>query len=579
MNHVTPDARDIVVDEDLPAEPEAGEPPPTKFVSADVAGPTLPAPAGDVLPPHPTRTQIRIAGGELPEILRVAERVAAKHLHLYSRGQRLVRLTEARELPESMRLSADPSRDRPGDQPVILPIAASYLATELTRHAEVTKYDGRAKQPRPADFPEQYARALMERKTWPNIKPLDAILRAPFVREDGSICDQPGYDPESRCYADFDPNEFYELPSDISRDNALDALNTLKAPFDEIPFGTPAAYSAFIALILSEVARMAFDCAPMFWLTAADPGTGKTLLSWLASLIMHGTKPAPRPWPKSPDELRKVLFSALLAGDPSILFDNISEGVKVHAAELCAFTTSATWKDRVLGESGSLALPNRSLLVATGNNIDPTGDLARRSLVIRLNANMDRDALAQRTFKIIGLDSYVKRHRVQLLMAALKIIKAHQQSGHVGPTPMQSFERWSRLVRDALIWLEMPDPCETQRQETDDGRVALAEAFAVLAPKLEGRKFTAADVRGLTMFDNSLADVLHDSGCSDPRDAVKLGFWLRANRDRCGGDFKLQLVRSSDNSRISKRYQFVRVRAAVVDTLAGNLDLVGSTQT
>lgn len=544
---------DIVIDEgnaDLTTEPSV------EFGSAELTGAKLRAPADDVVPPAPDRPQIRITDGEQPEILVAAEKVVAKGN--YSRGPSIVRISE----------------ERAGERRKIIECTPSYLATYITANADVTKYDGRIKAPRKTNFPENYAYALIARREWPNILPLDAIVHSPFVREDGSLCDQQGYDPESRVYADFSLDEFYQL-DDTSKDAAADALDTLMAPFDEIPFGSPAARSAFCALILSRVARIATPCVPAFTITANDPGAGKTLASRIASIIMQGAATASRPWPNSPDEVRKVLFSALLAGDGDIIFDNIREGVKVRSAEVCAFTTSPVWQDRKLGESGSLALPNRALVTFTGNNINPYDDLARRSLVIRLNPNMDRDALGKRTFKIPELESYVKQNRAKLLMCALKIIKAHQQSEHVGPTPLPSFERWSRLVRDALIWLDMPDPCETQRQETDDGRVALAGAFEMLAPKLEGRKFTAADVRGTVMFDEALCTVLHDGGCSDPRDSMKIGYWLRENRDRFGGDFRLQLVESSANSNSSKRYQFVRIRAAVTDTQAGNFDLVG----
>jgi putative DNA primase/helicase len=551
---------DIVIEEQ--SEPvgtasELIEEPSVEFGSAELTGAKLRAPADDVVPAAPDRPQIRLADGEQPEILAAAEKIVARHN--YSRGSTIVRIAE----------------ERPGEQQRIIESTASYLATEITRDADVTKYDGRVKAPRKTNFPESYAYALLQRKEWPQLLPLDAIVHSPFVREDGSICDQPGYDPESRVYAAFDTNEFYPL-DDISKNVAADALATLTAPFDEIPFGSPAALSAFIALILSGPARIATPCVPAFTITANDPAAGKSLLSRMPSIIAEGTAAAPRPWPNSPDEVRKVLFSALMAGDSNIVFDNIREGVKVRSAEVCAFTTSPVWQDRKLGESGSLALPNRSVVVFTGNNINPCDDLARRSLVIRLNPNMDRDALSKRIFRIPELESYVKRNRANLLMCALKIIKAHQQSEHVGPTPLPSFERWSRLVRDALIWLGMPDPCETQKQEADDGRAALAGAFEMLAPKLEGRKFTAADVRGVAMFDDALCVALNDGGCSEPRDSTKIGYWLRENRDRFGGDFRLQLVESSANSNSSKRYQFVRIRAAAAEEApAGNFDLVG----
>jgi putative DNA primase/helicase len=238
--------------------------------SAEFAGKKLPPPAGDVVPPYPDRPQIVIADGESPAILDAAELIAAQHF--YSRGTSLVRITAARNLPDALKCPTDTAarRERPDDQRVILDCAPSYLATEITRRADVKKFSGSEKSYRKTDFPEKYARALLERKTWPHVRPLDALVRAPFVREDGSICDQPGYDAESRCFADLDPDEFYELPDDISKEAAAAALEKLLAPFDQFPYESPAARSAFAAHILTEAARIATPCVPVFWYAVQD---------------------------------------------------------------------------------------------------------------------------------------------------------------------------------------------------------------------------------------------------------------------------------------------------------------------
>jgi putative DNA primase/helicase len=538
------DSADIVVDEgnaDLTTEqPEAAND------GEIITTPLPPPPAGDVVPTWPDRPQIKIAEGESPEILRATEQVVAQHF--YSCGPRIMRLTEARQM---------------------MGITSSYLATELTRLADVTRYDGRSKSWRKTDYPEPNARAFLDRGTWSLVKPLDAIVRAPFIREDGSICDQPGYDAQSRCFADFDPWQFPELP-DISEEEAAEvaavALDKLRAPFDQIPFENPAAHSAFLALILTEAARIAVPVAPAAVITAPDQATGKTMVSKMAPTIVHGAAPSVRTWPNDADELRKTITACLMSGERTICFDNIKEGTKLRSPELGAILTAPTYSDRKLGASENLTLPNKAVVVFTGNNINPVSDLARRSIVIRLNGNMPGTELRKRTFRIPDLEGYVLKHRAELLMAALTIIKAHQVSGHVGPTVLPSFGGWSRLVRDALIWLRLSDPCETQK-ETDDGNDSLAEAFDLLAPKLEGRQFMPSDVQGLTMFDKQLAAALFNSGCADPSNAQRIGYWLRENRDRYGGDFRLRLAVAPATH--SKRYQFERVR------LDPNADLIG----
>src|ERR1700731_4868435 len=143
----------------------------------------------------------------------------------------------------------------------------------------------------------------------------------------------------------------------------------------------------------------------------------------MASIIVHGTPPASRPWVSDGVELRKTLFSSLLAGDRSIAFDNVPDGHKVRTPELCAFITSETWQDRKLGVSESPRVPNRAVVSATGNNVTPVRDMARRSVVIRLDANTER--LKERRFKIEDISSFVMQHRPQMLVDALTVIKAY----------------------------------------------------------------------------------------------------------------------------------------------------------
>jgi hypothetical protein len=187
--------------------------------------------------------------------------------------------------------------------------------------------------------------------------------------------------------------------------------------------------------------------------------------------------------------------------------------------------------------------------LATGNNITPVSDLARRSIVVRLDANTA--ALRSRTFEIANIKEYVRQHRAQLLLAALTVVRAHHLAGWRGPTPLPSFEDWSRLVRNALLWLGMADPVETQEDEADDETENDEAVFSLLAasPVLENHEFTAADVvtacSGLADTDGALQAALRASGCSDASDAGKVGYWLRDKRDKVSGLYKLERCKLS----------------------------------
>jgi len=214
----------------------------------------------------------------------------------------------------------------------------------------------------------------------------------------------------------------------------------------------------------------------------------------------------------------------------------------VRSPELCALLTSPMWKDRKLGASEVVEIPNRSVLSASGNNITPVADMARRSLVVRLDANVA--AGWSRKFRIKNLHAYVTSHRVDLLMAALTIIVGWQQNKvETDHLPLSSFEDWSGMVRDSLMWLGMPDPVESQKEETDDESETLESVFEKMAAYFGGREFTAASIcdsyLGFSDPDGSVVQSLIEAGCQEPRSQTKMGYWLRDCRDKIASGYKL----------------------------------------
>lgn len=436
----------------------------------------------------------------------------------------------------------------------------------MTDRAVVQKYSRVRGVYEPIDFPKEIANDISNLGSWTGIRPISALVYAPFVRPDGSICDRPGYDPRSRAY--YIPNaDFPPLAERISREDAEVALELLSEPFSQFPFQTPAAKSAFIAHILTEAARLAMDTSPGYCYSAGTAGTGKTILSEMPATIVHGVKPAQRPYVRESDEMRKTLFASLLAGDRSIAFDNVPTGYRARSSELCAFLTSSVWKDRKLGVSHVIGVDNFAVVSASGNNITPAGDLGRRLMVIRLDADATPDQLRARQFKIKNLRGYVVARRVKLLMAALTIIRGHQQSGHSGPTALPSFEQWSNMVRDPLLWLGMPDPTETQDAETEDDSSGLDEAFTILGTTFAGKWFMAADivsaVTGFADTDGKIARALQASACADAMSVQKVGYWLRDGRDKIVSGFKLERHPSKSNA-TATRYRFRQLESQPV---------------
>jgi putative DNA primase/helicase len=491
----------------------------------------------DVMPPEVGQGKpvVRISGAEFSNIIKQLESIISPDV--YTQGASLVRTTEAH---------SDGAIQRSADAVMLIQATPGWAKIRFGELCEFQKYDARQQGWVPIAPSNEHIGTLLDRGSWTVLRPLDAIARAPFLRADGSVCTVPGYDPSSRTL--YVPSiEFPAIPEQPTRAEASAALERLRAPFNEFPWKEPASEAAFVSHILAEAARLAMERCPMYFYDAPMAGTGKSTLQEMAARIVHGTEPALRPWVADEDELRKSIYACLMAGDRSIWFDNVPDGHKVRSSVLEAFLTSAVWKDRKLGESVTSAIPNKTVLVASGNNLTPVSALARRSIVVRLDANTEH--LRERVFKIQNPRRYVMEHRARYLVDALTIIRAYllhsflSPGAFAAPVTLPSFEDWSRLAREPLLWLGMADPVITQLNETDDENQNVGPVFERLAANFGERTFTAGDmariVGSLSDEKNELSDSLMHMGCMEPTNPIKVGYWLRATKDKIGSGYKL----------------------------------------
>jgi hypothetical protein len=473
---------------------------------------------------------IRLTETEFSNIVRRLEEVLLPYV--YTQGGQLVRTTEAH---------TDGAVQRHADALMLIGATQSWARTKFGELCAFEKYSAKQGDWVPVAPSVEHISTVLGLGSWNILRPLTAIARAPFLREDGTVCDAPGYDAPSRVL--YVPNVTYPAIPEPTKANAAAALKRLREPFNEFPWKEPASESAFVSHILAEAARLAMARCPMYVYDAPMAGTGKSTLQEMAARIVHGTEPSLRPWVADEDEVRKSLYACLMAGDRSIWFDNVPDGVKIRSSVLEAFITAAVWKDRKLGESVTSAIPNKTVLVASGNNLTPVAALARRCLVVRLDANTEN--LRERTFRIPNPRAYIMENRAQLLIDALTIIKAYLAAGGEMkmPVTLPSFERWSQLAREPLLWLGMADPVITQLNETDDESKNVGPIFDKLAANFGDRTFTAGDmarlVGGLADTNNELSDALMQMGCAEPNNPIKVGYWLRASKDKIGSSLKL----------------------------------------
>lgn len=250
-------------------------------------------------------------------------------------------------------------------------------------------------------------------------------------------------------------------------------------------------------------------------------------------------------------EAGKRLDAMLLAGDSLISIDNIE--APIEGAALCQTLTQTVRRIRVLGLSKMVTVPCVSMVTATGNNLVLKGDVVRRVLLCRLDAQTERPEL--RDFDQ-DLKAEASEYRRNLVADIITIMLAYHRAGCPDRgVPLGGYEPWSRMVRQALCWVGEADPCRSmERTRGDDpsrqnfGWVLEAwhAAFGEVATTV-AEAVTRAD--GDTALREALAAVCETRGKLDNRG---LGLWLRDNKDKRAGRLALRAGRPDGHKRTAR---------------------------
>ena len=352
-----------------------------------------------------------------------------------------------------------------------------------------------------ADPPGALLKQIIAQGERRNLKPLDSVITGPTIRLDGSVLAAPGYDPLTRLL--FDPlGEIVPaVPTSPTLDQARAALDTLLHPFQAFPFVDATAKGALLAAILTATIRPVLPTSPAIAFDAPIQGSGKTLLAACVGAMIEGR--APDVWPhtqgRDDEETRKRLFTALRTGGKALIWDNVT-GV-FDSASMAAFITADAMVDRVLGKSEAIRIPNRALLILTGNNLSLAGDLPRRVIICRIDPETDQPFARQ--FDLDPLQ-WVLENRMAMLTAACTLIRArftHMQKP--APGRLASFEAWDNLVRQTVVWAdtslrpsEFGDPMDLVReaQAADPEADALFALLDALRDQFGTAEFSAKEV-------------------------------------------------------------------------------------
>lgn len=527
--------------------------------------------------PHPAGDKVAIEVGSGPETIRaLTEAINSRELpETYVSTGRVVHVEEISGSANALA----------GDEDSPLPVTASEvvpasLAGLLAEHTHTYRMRaGKDASGKPVTYPDevtpaaQSLAAVLARKTWPGLRPLHGIVGAPVMRPDGTLLQEAGYDERTGFYlASKIPIDL--VPSEPTRQQVTAAREFILGKFlRNFPWVEPADLANYFGVLVTPILRPYLrTLIPFVVYTATMPGSGKTILTSGPGLL-YGQRVLT--WTHSDEELRKSITAVLAEPVGTIIFDNLAEGTVIDSPVLARLITDRTWADRLLGGNKIGGAANDRLWSATGNNLLLGGDMATRTVLVRLNPNMPHPE--ERTgFVIPNLDQWIlsPANQRRLLWHLLVLVIDWTRNGaprRPGIT-MRQFTPWAEAIGGFLTHHAVDGflaNIQTVRDIDDDN--ATWTAFLARWRKLHGDQWrTSREVRrsaDVPEYGDDEWDGLYlVDARGKPLNEVALGKRLKGQIGRYHGAYVLRSAEDRHNN----------VRTWRVEEFAGNSGLTSA---
>jgi hypothetical protein len=309
-------------------------------------------------------------------------------------------------------------------------------------------------------------------------------VRLPVMRADGRIELLPrGYDSESGI---FTKKDCLEYDTEWELDRAKLFYDTF---LTEFPFANErsravqlcAQLAVFGAALLPRGAKRL-----NFAHRANKPRSGKGLLVQAAIVGPCGPFVQIQAISDSKEEFRKVLDTEALNGSVYIFLDEVEN--RLRNRTLNAFITATEWSGRLMNSQKKFAVPQQAIVFIAGNNIELSGDLAGRFLLVDLYV---AEADPQKRFIEHVIDeAYLARDdvRADLLSATWAITRDWDKNGRKEPTSLyRGFETFSRLFGGMVEHAGYGNPLESTAAEVDPDYADMLAVVERLASDVEKR--------------------------------------------------------------------------------------------
>jgi hypothetical protein len=273
----------------------------------------------------------------------------------------------------------------------------------------------------------------------PTLQEIRSLTSYPVYRAGFELC-SPGY--ANGIYFDCPP----ELDG-LRVETDLAVIRTVLADLViDFPFKADADRQNFFGLLLTPILAPAISGnRPMHLIHSPMERTGKTKLAdeCLGGIIIGRRTPAQQ-MVDSVDETDKRTLAMLMRGETLLHLDNLRDFL--DSPVIASLLTAAVYQGRILGATRIIDVANSLSIVATGNNVRCSGEIAKRTVPIRLQPSNDRPE--ERTdFQHPHFFEFVLANRCRVLGCLLGAIELWKAAGKPrGTIPLGGFDEWASTI-------------------------------------------------------------------------------------------------------------------------------------
>mgnify|MGYP001145315879 CR=1 FL=1 len=431
-------------------------------------------------------------------------------------------------------VSVEPGKDGAG--PRVEHMTADSLRTWFADRVETFKVKSTGEVPTMVST--SLTRSLL--KPGSRLPELRGLTRWPVITPAGKVHATRGYDRETRLYCD----PAFEVPAVSDAPTPAEVEAARRLIVDDMLGGFPwvadSDRAQYVAALLAPILRTYQPGpTPLVAISAHAPGTGKSYLGTALGVLYPDQAFLP-PNLGGDRELSKNITS-LFRHNPvgaSILIDNIPENRAVDSPTLAAFLTSPVWQSRLIGSGDIVTAANDKILLVTGNSLVTGGDIARRTMWVRLSAPGARPE--EREFEEDFM-TWLERRKADVLHALLTIARGWIVAGAPRrEVRLGSFGAFASMMAGCLDWAGITG-FNKDRHETSEQLDAQAEDWGDFLREWRAL-FGTRRRKASAILGSTLRELVPMDDGRIVKDPQRLAYLLRAHKLRYYGGHRVARI-------------------------------------